>query len=476
MRNFYAFVLLSALLPSVALAQTLHDPATATIVVTSYSTATLPANMIGIKSGSSQFGQPNQFFTATNARAVANLKALSPLPGQSCIISIGPDSNVTWVANGPGVTKGQVSRVDIDALVAFVKAANCKLDYAAPMTNNSLSNAADEVTYVATGMGDDLLAIGFGNEPDSASTTAAAAASFAKSWKLFAQAAQERDGSLRFKGPDTGIATDLETWMSAWYAENSAFPLAYGTQHFYVNGPAGCSTCTESLMLESRSSQPYWTSMLAQKNQFESTLQKPLPVLMTETNNFYSGGAPGVSNSYGSALYAFDFILQAAEAGFGGTAFSILDNWSQGYSPINLVNGFTWGPTPEYYGLYMAAFLGWGPMLSTTVDNAAGLHAYSIDNTATGTLNTAVINTTSTDYAADTLYPAGTVLKQCSSYLMSDSAGINDTAATSLNIQGGHFDANSNISLGAPYALSIEGSEAQIKVPAYSAVVVKCSH
>jgi hypothetical protein len=476
MRRISAFILLSAVLPTVGAAQALNDPASATIIVTSHPSGVMPATMIGIKSGSSEFGKPNQFFTAANARAVANLKALSPLPGQSCLISIGPETGVVWAPNGPGASKGQVSRADIDDLAAFVKAANCKLDYAAPMANNTLSNAADELSYVASAVGANLLAVGFGNEPDAASSTAIAAANYAKSWNLFARAALARNKNLRFKGPDTGIASNLGTWMTAWYTENSSLPLAYGTQHFYVAGPAGCSTCTENLMLESRSSQAYWNTMLAQKTQFESGRTKSLPVLMTETNNFYDGGAPGISNSYGAALYALDFTLQAAQAGFSGTAFTIVDNWSQGYSPLDLIDGFTWGPRPEYYGIYMAALMGWGPMLSTTVEDAPALHAYTVEAAATGTLNTAVINTTNMDYQANTVFPAGTTLRQCSAYLMSDTSGIDDTAASDLKIQGGHFDANSKIALQAPFALSVKGATAQIKIPAYSGVVVMCTH
>ena len=136
-----------------------------------------------------------------------------------------------------------------------------------------------------------------------------------------------------------GIASDLGPWVSAWYEENSSLPLAYAGQHYYVYGPAGCAGCTEALMLEKRSAEPYWNAMVSQKDTFEASLKKPLPVVLTETNNFYNGGAPGVSNSYGSALYAYDFVFQASQAGFSTSAFTTLNNWSQGYSPLNLVNG-----------------------------------------------------------------------------------------------------------------------------------------
>jgi hypothetical protein len=446
-----------------------------TLVISSHQAGTVAPTMIGIKSSKAEFGKGYQFFTGTNARAVSNLKALSPIPGQSCLISIGADGNTTWIPDGPPKTPGQISRADIDALASFLKAANCKLDYTAAILNNTPASAAEELAYVNSVVGEDLLAVGFGNEPDGAPYTMSAVA-YAESWHTFAQAALARENSLRFKGPETGIATDLGVWLPAWYERNSSVPLAYATQHFYVAGPAGCPLCTESLMLEKRNSEAYWNKMVLQKIGFEAGLAMPLPVLLTETNNFYQGGAPGVSNSYGSALYAFDFVFQAAEAGFGGTAFTIVDNWSNGYSPLNIVNGYSYGPRPEFYGMYMAALAGYGPLLSTTIQNADGLHAYTINDTIHGTLNTAFVNTTNIDYEVHARYPAGISLRDCSLYVMSDSAGITDTLATDLNIQGGHFDSNGDITLQSPESISVEGATANMQIPAYSGVLVKCTH
>lgn len=430
--------------------------------------------MIGIKTGKAEFGKLHQFFTGTNSRSVNNLKALSPILGQSCIISVGADGNITWVPDAPAQTPGQISRADIDALASFLIKANCKLDYTASILNNTPSHAADELHYVDSVVGEHLLAVGFGNEPDSTYDIAQATA-YARSWNTFAAAAIALDSSLHFKGPDTGIATDLGIWLTAWYEENSSIPLAYGTQHFYVSGPADCSGCTEELMLERRELEAYWNTMLSQKAAFEDDLNKPLPILLTETNNFYLGGAPGISNSYGAALYAFDFVLQAAEAGFGATAFTTIDNWSQGYSPLNIVDGYSYGPTPEYYGMYMASLTGYGPMLSTTIQHANGLHAYTIADMGTGTLNTAVINTTNSSYKIHAVYPPGTQLLACSAFVMSDSSGVTDTIGTNINIQGGHFDSNSNLVLQRPYSVPVEGATAQMRIPAYSGVLVKCT-
>ena len=40
------------------------------------------------------------------------------------------------------------------------------------------------------------------------------------------------------------------------------------------------------------------------------------PLIFGETNSLYDEGAPGLSNSFGAALWGVDFNLYAASAGF----------------------------------------------------------------------------------------------------------------------------------------------------------------
>jgi hypothetical protein len=468
--------LIAPLVPTLGSAQTsqpsLSSPVAASVRITAEHVSTIPPNFIGIKFGKSEMLQATQLFTANNVRAVDNFKALSPLPGQSCVLSIGSDGGKeTWVPNGPGRTAGQLSQVDIQALAAFLKAAKCQVDYGIALTGNTPAAAASEAAYVAQELGSNLLAIGFGNEPDGTGVTAAA---YAAQWNTFATAALANDENLKFKGPETGIASNLGTWLTAWYQANSKLPLAYGSQHFYVNGPAGCSQCNAANMLADRDAEGYWTAMVLQKNIFEAGLATPLPVALTETNNFYSGGAPGVSNSYASALYAFDFALRAAASGFSAAVFTGGDNWSQGYSPLNVVDGTTWGPKLEYYGLYMAALTGYGPMLSTTVTGTNGVHAYTVNSNNGTNLNIALVNTTATNYDMSVTLPAGTNTSKCTSVVLSDSNGLMDTSGSGVHIQGGQFSTSSAIDLEAPYAVPVTSGVAAVAVPSYSGVLVSC--
>jgi hypothetical protein len=51
------------------------------------------------------------------------------------------------------------------------------------------------------------------------------------------------------------------------------------------------------------------------------TIEKPL--LMIETNTASCGGFPGLSDSFGAALWALDYALQMACANFSGAMFHV---------------------------------------------------------------------------------------------------------------------------------------------------------
>ena len=44
---------------------------------------------------------------------------------------------------------------------------------------------------------------------------------------------------------------------------------------------------------------------------------------LSECNSFYNGGASGVSDAYGTALWAIDFLFLNAQYGSAGTNFHI---------------------------------------------------------------------------------------------------------------------------------------------------------
>jgi len=84
-----------------------------------------------------------------------------------------------------------------------------------------------------------------------------------------------------------------------------------------------------------------------------------LPYILGETNSLYNEGAPGLSNSFGAALWGVDFNLYCAATGMRRVHMHQGTNYRYAsWQPIQTVNE-TLGTKAPYYGnIMVAAFLG----------------------------------------------------------------------------------------------------------------------
>ncbi|HEV7964100.1 MAG TPA: glycosyl hydrolase family 79 C-terminal domain-containing protein, partial [Actinoplanes sp.] len=137
-----------------------------------------------------------------------------------------------------------------------------------------------------------------------------------------------------------------------------------------------------------------------------------LPIRVDETNSAVGGGVAGVSDVYASSLWAMDYSLVLAQAGFSGVNLHggfgvcgapLYNGKFQLYTPIcaateqNLSTKiFT--AMPEYYGLYMATRMGSGRFLPVTVSADQNITAYAVRGDD-GRLRIAVIDKDATSAA-----------------------------------------------------------------------------
>ncbi|VEB40352.1 Uncharacterised protein [Chromobacterium violaceum] len=78
------------------------------------------------------------------------------------------------------------------------------------------------------------------------------------------------------------------------------------TQHYYIaNGQDPASTIGKMLQPD-----PKLAAML--QTVAQSAAGAGIGFRIAECNSFYDGGAPGVSNSYASALWALDYLFTCA--------------------------------------------------------------------------------------------------------------------------------------------------------------------
>lgn len=102
-----------------------------------------------------------------------------------------------------------------------------------------------------------------------------------------------------------------------------------------------------------------------------------IPYILGETNSLYNEGAPGLSNSFGAALWGVDFNLYCAATGIRRTHMHQGTNYRYAsWQPVQTVNE-TLGTKAPYYGnIMVAAFL--GNLTSTSNVSIADLELGSI--------------------------------------------------------------------------------------------------
>lgn len=149
-----------------------------------------------------------------------------------------------------------------------------------------------------------------------------------------------------FAGPDT--EGQVSTWVKG-YAQHTRSEAVLLTSHFYGMGPASDPRMTAERLL--RKVNPELEEQIAQVHEAR-TLAGGTPYRMDEGNSCFGGGRPGVSDAYTSALWAADYILRAASAGFAGVN---LHGGGVGvYTPVESSDKAAAAPRPVYYGMQLA--------------------------------------------------------------------------------------------------------------------------
>ena len=171
-------------------------------------------------------------------------------------------------------------------------------------------------------------------------------------------------GSNRIAAPDLSspASSGLADWFSQFtQAEHDRINML--TLHNYT----GATTVTQLL-----SPQIHDSELSTVAPELAAAKAVGVPIRMDETNSAVGGGILGVSDVYAAALWAMDYNLVMAQAGFAGlnfhSGFGICDGplfngKFQRYTPICAANqadldAKIYSAAPEYYGLYMATQLG----------------------------------------------------------------------------------------------------------------------
>ncbi|HXE07343.1 MAG TPA: hypothetical protein VN612_05575 [Acidobacteriaceae bacterium] len=247
---------------------------------------------------------------------------------------------------------GMITRKAIRNLRGFLEAVNWRLIYGLNFASGSAARAADEATFVSRTMGNRLVAFVLGNEPDGYGDDPVFRAKgynfdrYFTEWQAWVKTIRAAVPQARIAGPDTD--GKIDTWVLE-FARRTRGDAALITAHFYGMGPASDPSMTAARLLQKDS--PALRNFIAGAHA-ASYAAGGTPFRMDEGNSCFGGGRPGVSDAYASALWAADFMLASAAAGFCGV--NLHGGGTGVYTPIETTDPTTAGPRPVYYGMQFA--------------------------------------------------------------------------------------------------------------------------
>jgi hypothetical protein len=324
--------------------------------------STLPRDYMGLSYESGQLAYPD-YFSAGNTQLIALFRALSPsgvlrLGGNLSEFTVWSETEPTaapeaggLVGPDPGVRKPRTFTItpkSIRNLKGFLDASGWRCIYGLNLGGGTVEQAVAEGSFVAKTLGEKLISVQFGNEPDlfkhhDENNRPWSYEEYLAKWKSFRAAFHAQLPAVAVAGPDTAYNHE---WVSR-FVKDVPKEVMLVTSHYYPLGPPTDPKMTIDLLLHP-------------SDRFESSCHLPIesaraagiPFRMAEGNSCYNAGKPGVSDTFAAALWAGDYCLQMAALGCVGVNLHAGANGY--YSPIvgSVLDGFT--TRPEYYGLQLA--------------------------------------------------------------------------------------------------------------------------
>jgi hypothetical protein len=381
----------------------------------------LGAGFVGFSYEKRKLASP--FLRADNAPLVALWARLGP-----GLLRVGGNSvdQTPWTPDGPGLTEGQIAPADVARLAGFLRAAHWRVLYGLDFATANPADLAAEAANAAETLGDSLQGFELGNEPDCYHVNGLRPPgytfeAFLAEWRACAAAIRVRVPGAVFTGPAS--AYDLRRFTLP-FAKAAGPELALLTQHYYRGNGQLPSSTLERLLTPDPSLPGTLQSLRGASAGLASGFR------LAEANSFYGGGAPHVSDAYGTALWAIDFLFTSALNGAVGVNFHG-GGKGPGYTPIADDGTAVVEVRPEYYGVALVAMIGPGRLLTTTVvPGGLALSAYAVAMDAGG-IGVVVVNR-DPGRAAEVTLDLGAVAASADLTLLTG-AGLESAEGTVLN-------------------------------------------
>jgi hypothetical protein len=331
-----------------------------------------------------------------------------------------------WDSTGNGAGGGaSVSFQDLQRLADFLRATDWKVLYGLNMGRSNPTLAGSEAHPLDSILGDRLAEVEIGNEVDNYAGVFRPAVwpfeSYRTEWDSFRLAMIKRDPRIVFTGPAT--AHGPSSWVDS-FALEEAKNISTLTFHYYLaNGKDTVHIPTVGRLLGKDA------LMATRMRGIGDTAVKyriPDGFRVTETNSYYGGGAPGVSNSYSSALWTVYYMYTLAVSG-GCAGLNFHTSGTGSYSPIAAQGNpdTIVEVRPMYYGMRLFSMASRGAVRPAAMsDSLAWVSAWTVDD-SDGSRHFVVLNADSANPLSATLVP-GTGFVQWTSYALVGK-GVHDT-------------------------------------------------
>jgi hypothetical protein len=348
-----------------------EQPSASVIVSATPTAFSLPAHLIGLSLEASSLAR-NQF-------AGTDLGAYLRDLDSDGILRIGGNSvdETFWTSAGerpPAWSQGTITPESISSLARTIAGTGWRVILGVNLKHFDPGRAADEARVARRILGRALLAIEIGNEPDY----------YYRSETTFFSAFQRYVRAIRAAVPGVGIAgpeagRDDPRFVAAFARQQAPDPdITLLTTHNYPLSVCGGSRPTLSELLSYR---VLLGEEAAAVSAATAGVTDRVPAVIDETNSVVCWGATGVSNVFGSALWALDYSLSLADHGVAGADFHGKVAGCNPYSPLcPSGNSRRLTAQPEFYGLLALRQIGAGRFLRLTSTAPVSLRAFAVSS------------------------------------------------------------------------------------------------
>jgi hypothetical protein len=288
------------------------------------------------------------------------------------------DERVAWTddeTDRPPWAAEVLEAADLQRLGALAAGSGWRVLLTIGLGHYEPAAAASEAAAAKAALGESLEAVEIGNEPDSYAVHGLRSepwtpVQYDEQVMAYRSAIEAAAPGIALAGPDVSGSSAFEKWGPVEAIDQRPALL---TGHHY---PLGCEEHPAPTIERLLSPQIRQLEDVSLRRYMKISQASEIPFRLDETNTVSCGGVPGISNTFASALWAVNYLVEAMSAGVSGINLEGNPANCEGYTPVcaptpeDLATGAL-RAQPEWYALLFArALIGERP-LRTIVSSPA---------------------------------------------------------------------------------------------------------